>query len=62
MIHPAAMFGHQLTPEQRQRTGMTDGLIRVSVGLEYIQDLMKDFDQAVGLSLDAKNFPTRKTG
>lgn len=47
VIHPAAMFGHQLTPEQRQKIGISDGLIRVSVGFEDLQDLIKDFDQAL---------------
>lgn len=47
VIHPAAMFGHQLTPEQRRQIGITDGLIRVSVGFEDQQDLIKDFAQAL---------------
>jgi methionine-gamma-lyase len=50
VIHPAAMFGHQLTPEQRQEIGISDGLIRVSVGFEDEQDLVRDFSQAIEFS------------
>ena len=48
VIHPAAMFGHQLSAEQRKEIGISDGLIRVSVGFEDAQDLIRDFTQALG--------------
>ena len=35
-------------PEARARMGIADGLIRVSVGLEDLADLIADFDQALG--------------
>ena len=34
--------------EQRLQFGITDGLIRVSVGLENIEDIIADFEQALG--------------
>jgi cystathionine beta-lyase/cystathionine gamma-synthase len=36
-----------MSPEDRQRVGITDGLIRVSVGIEDIEDLLEDFGQAL---------------
>jgi cystathionine beta-lyase/cystathionine gamma-synthase len=35
-------------PEVRQRIGITDGLIRISVGIEDVEDLIADLDQALG--------------
>ena len=35
-------------PEQRAAMNISEGMIRVSVGLEGVEDLMTDFDQAVG--------------
>jgi cystathionine beta-lyase/cystathionine gamma-synthase len=34
-------------PEVRQRIGITDGLIRISVGIEDVEDLINDLDQAL---------------
>jgi cystathionine beta-lyase/cystathionine gamma-synthase len=34
-------------PEVRQRIGITDGLIRISVGIEDLEDLINDLDQAL---------------
>jgi methionine-gamma-lyase len=47
VIHPAAMFGHQLSSEQRGKIGLSAGLVRVSVGLEDERDLINDFAQAL---------------
>ncbi|HLV79141.1 MAG TPA: PLP-dependent transferase [Chthonomonadaceae bacterium] len=45
--YPALMSHVSLTPEERQRRGISDALIRLSVGLEDIQDLLADLDQAL---------------
>ena len=45
--HPATMSHATLTPEERQRIGITDGTIRLSVGIEDIEDLIEDLDQAL---------------
>lgn len=42
ITHPASTTHNRLTPEQRQQAGIVDGLIRISVGLEDIEDLKKD--------------------
>lgn len=45
--HPATMSHATLRPEERQRIGITDGTIRLSVGIEDIEDLIEDLDQAL---------------
>jgi O-succinylhomoserine sulfhydrylase len=42
ITHPATTTHGRLTPEQRQQAGITDGLIRVAVGLEDIEDIRHD--------------------
>ena len=48
IIHPASTTHEQLTPEQQKATGVTPELVRLSVGLENINDLIADLDQALG--------------
>lgn len=45
--HPASLTHTHVPRELREKTGITDGLVRVSVGLESIDDLIADFDQAL---------------
>jgi cystathionine gamma-lyase/cystathionine beta-lyase/cystathionine gamma-lyase/homocysteine desulfhydrase len=45
--HPATMTHASVPPETRQRVGITDGLIRISVGIEDVEDLIADLDQAL---------------
>lgn len=45
--HPASMTHSPYTPEERAEAGISDGLIRISVGLEQVQDLIDDLDQAL---------------
>jgi O-acetylhomoserine (thiol)-lyase len=44
VIHPASTTHSQLTPEQQASTGVTPGLVRLSVGLESIADLIADLE------------------
>jgi O-acetylhomoserine (thiol)-lyase len=46
-IHPASTTHSQLTPEEQARTGVTDGYVRLSVGIEHIDDIVADLDQAL---------------
>lgn len=46
IIHPASTTHQQLTEEQQQTTGVTKDLIRLSVGLEDVEDLKNDLKQA----------------
>ncbi len=45
--HPATMTHASVPAEVRQRIGITDGLIRLSVGIEDLEDLIADLDQAL---------------
>ncbi|MCD4801268.1 MAG: O-acetylhomoserine aminocarboxypropyltransferase/cysteine synthase [Methanococcoides sp.] len=47
VIHPASTTHQQLTKEEREQTGVTDDFIRMSVGLEDIDDIIADIDQAL---------------
>ena len=48
VIHPASTTHAQLTPEQQLTAGVTPGLVRLSVGIENIDDLKADLDEALG--------------
>jgi O-acetylhomoserine (thiol)-lyase len=45
-IHPASTTHEQLSAEERNASGVLDNLIRISVGLEHIDDIKADFVQA----------------
>jgi len=46
-MHPATITHEHLTPEERQAAGIDDGLIRLSVGLEDVDDLLNDLSKAL---------------
>lgn len=45
--HPATMTHASVPPEQRARLGITDGLVRISVGVEDVEDIIADLDAAL---------------
>ncbi|WP_422487278.1 O-acetylhomoserine aminocarboxypropyltransferase/cysteine synthase family protein [Gudongella sp. DL1XJH-153] len=47
ILHPASTTHRQLTEEQQIKAGVSPDLIRVSVGIENIEDIMADFDHAI---------------
>lgn len=47
VTHPASTTHSKLAEEDRLEVGITDGLVRVSVGLEHIEDIINDLDQAL---------------
>jgi O-acetylhomoserine (thiol)-lyase len=47
VIHPASTIYSGCSGEEREAAGVTDGLVRVSVGIEGIQDILTDFGQAL---------------
>jgi O-succinylhomoserine sulfhydrylase len=47
ITHPASTTHNKLGVEDRLETGITDGLVRVSVGLEHIDDIINDLKQAI---------------
>jgi len=46
-IHPATTTHQQLTPEEQRATGVTPDFIRLSIGLEHIDDIIFDIDKAL---------------
>ncbi|WP_366922338.1 homocysteine synthase [Metallumcola ferriviriculae] len=47
VIHPASTTHQQLTAEEQQASGVTGDLVRISVGIEDVEDLKEDLDQAL---------------
>lgn len=47
VIHPASTTHQQLSDEEQRQAGVRRDLIRVSVGIEHIEDIKADFDQAL---------------
>jgi cystathionine beta-lyase/cystathionine gamma-synthase len=45
--HPASMTHGSVPKDDREKLGITDGLVRISVGVEYVEDLVEDLDQAL---------------
>jgi len=48
ICHPATMTHASVPPEVRRKVGISDGLLRFSVGIEDLPDLQQDIDQALG--------------
>ena len=46
-IHPASTTHSQLTPEEQLQTGVTDGYVRLSLGIEHADDILADLKQAL---------------
>jgi len=46
--HPASMTHAAVPEEARTKLGITDGLVRISVGIEDVEDIIADLDQALG--------------
>ena len=50
VIHPASTTHQQLGEDEQLTSGVTTDLIRVSVGIEHIDDIIEDFEQALAAS------------
>lgn len=50
IIHPATTTHQQLSPAEQLSTGVTDDFVRLSIGLEHIDDILEDLDQALEAS------------
>jgi len=46
-IHPASTTHSQLFPEEQLATGVSEGYVRLSIGLEHIDNIIADLDQAL---------------
>lgn len=47
ITHPASMTHAAIPPERRREIGVTDGLVRISVGIEDVEDIIADLDSAL---------------
>jgi O-acetylhomoserine (thiol)-lyase len=47
-IHPASTTHSQLTAEEQLKTGVTEGYVRLSIGIEHVDDILADLNQALG--------------
>jgi O-acetylhomoserine (thiol)-lyase len=47
VCHPASTTHRQLTPEEQSKAGVTPEMIRLSVGIEHIDDILEDLGQAL---------------
>jgi O-acetylhomoserine (thiol)-lyase len=48
VIHPASTTHQQIPTEERSAAGVGDDMIRISVGIEDVEDIVRDLDQALG--------------
>ena len=47
VIHPGSTIFHEFSDEQRKEMGVSEDMIRVSVGIEDYEDIKADFEQAI---------------
>ena len=47
IIHPASTTHRQLEPDQRAAAGAGDDVVRISIGIENVEDIIADLDQAL---------------
>ena len=45
--HPASMTHHNVPRQERLKVGLTDGLVRLSVGIENVEDILADLEQGL---------------
>jgi cystathionine beta-lyase/cystathionine gamma-synthase len=48
VLHPATASHREIAPARRKQLGISDGLVRISVGIEAVADIIADFEQALG--------------
>jgi O-acetylhomoserine (thiol)-lyase len=53
VIHPASTTHEQLNDAEQAESGVSPGLVRISVGIEHIDDIIEDFDVALGVAAKA---------
>jgi len=45
--HPASMTHSKLSKEAKEKAGISDGLVRISIGIEEVEDIIADLEQAL---------------
>jgi cystathionine gamma-synthase len=61
IAHPATMTHAAMTPEARAKAGISDGLLRLSVGIELTEDLVADLQAGLARARAVTNAAERKT-
>ena len=54
IIHPSSTTHEQLSLEEQKTSGVEPGLLRLSVGIEHLTDIIKDLEQAINISSGVK--------
>ena len=49
MLYPAMSSHRDLSPRHRERLGIRDNLVRLSVGIEAVEDIIEDLEQALAI-------------
>ena len=63
VAHPATMTHAAMDPAARQKAGLVDGLIRLSVGIEALEDLRADLEAGLARAAAVvSEFPARRVG
>ena len=62
IIHPASTTHQQLSAQDQIASGVTPDLVRVSVGLEHIDDIIADLDQAIGVATGVRSATATPVG
>lgn len=60
IIHPASTTHSRLSPEQRVQANVTSEMIRISIGLEHVKDILVDIDQALQVSSKTEAVSSKK--
>jgi O-acetylhomoserine (thiol)-lyase len=55
IIHPASTTHQQLSTQDQVASGVTPELVRLSVGIEHIDDIIADLDQAIGIATGTRS-------
>jgi len=50
VCHPASTTHRQMSPEEQRKAGVLPEMIRLSIGIEHIDDIIEDLDQALAAS------------
>jgi cystathionine gamma-synthase len=61
VVHPATATHREMLPAKRQKLGITDGLLRISVGIEDVADIIADIEQALQLVAEKEPKTLEKT-
>ncbi len=55
IIHPASTTHQQLSAQDQVASGVTPELVRISVGIEHVDDIIADLDQAIRIATGTKS-------